>query len=369
MTLPRPQREAAPAEGQGAPAGESGEIPDDPRLLRIAEDYLERLEAGDRPTITEYTLKFPGLAAAIRTCLEGLDLMRDAIGRQRTTGPGLLGAAHDEESAPEALGDFRIVREVGRGGMGIVYEALQLSLRRKVALKVLPFASTLQTRQLQRFVNEAQAAAHLHHPNIVPVFAVGKERGVHYYAMQFIDGLSLAEMLERLRRDAGLGDDNHSAPTTEGYHPRLSWSSTQPPDQSAMHRAVPDTVQRISTQVSDWKSRDADDFFRAIAQWVRQAADGLAYAHDLGIVHRDIKPANLMLDGTGRVWVTDFGLAQIRSGGDLTQTGDLVGTLRYMSPEQANGDRQLLDHRTDIYSLGATLYELATLRANLRQQQ
>ena len=246
--------------------------------------------------------------------------------------------------------------------MGIVYEALQLSLRRKVALKVLPFASTLQTRQLQRFVNEAQAAAHLHHPNIVPVFAVGKERGVHYYAMQFIDGLSLAEMLERLRRDAGLGDDNHSAPTTEGYHSHLSSSFTRPPDRSAMHRAVPDTVQRISTQLSDWKSRDADDFFRAIAQWVRQAADGLAYAHDLGIVHRDIKPANLMLDGTGRVWVTDFGLAQIRSGGDLTQTGDLVGTLRYMSPEQANGDRQLLDHRTDIYSLGATLYELATLR-------
>jgi serine/threonine protein kinase/Tfp pilus assembly protein PilF len=263
------------------------------------------------------------------------------------------------ESLPELgrLGDFQLVREVGRGGMGVVYEAEQISLGRRVALKVLPFAAALDSRQLQRFKNEAQAAACLHHAHIVPVFGVGCERGVHYYAMQYIDGQTLAAIIKNLRGGSEWGLAGLS---TEPSDRRGAASSTTPPveEQSTEHSAV------------------VPGRFRAAALLGMQAANALEHAHQLGIVHRDIKPANLLveaasplaLEGRGveaegfRLWVTDFGLAHCRQGQvGLTVTGDLVGTLRYMSPEQALAQPTGVDHRADIYSLGATLYEFLTL--------
>jgi hypothetical protein len=350
MTLKPDRTEAGLADGYS-------EIPDDPRLVSIAEEFLARLRAGEKPTLEEYIAKYPELAAPLKTCLAGLEvvhgLVREghAIVQELPTPRG--------EHQPKVLGDFQIVCEVGAGGMGVVYEAIQISLRRRVALKVLSFAATLQQRQLQRFLNEAQAAAHLHHPHIVPVFAVGSERGVYYYAMQFIDGVSLAELLAQLRASQGIPDvvvahkSAHRPDCPEAVDDPMSTPSTRP---------LSETIQKLSQEISTLTSRDPNGFFRTVAEWIRQAAQALAHAHELGIVHRDIKPANLMLDGNSHIWVTDFGLAQIRSGNDLTQTGDLLGTLRYMSPEQAAGDRQAIDHRTDIYSLGATLYELLTLR-------
>jgi hypothetical protein len=235
---------------------------------------------------------------------------------------------------PGVLGDFRILREVGRGGMGVVYEAEQLSLGRRVALKVLPFAATMDLRHLQRFQNEARAAACLQHPHIVPVHAVGCERGVHYYAMQFIDGQSLGQVIEELRASKELN-----------------------------HRGTENTEKRQRTVVSSLCSLclcGSNDFFRRVAEWGIQAAEALEHAHSVGIVHRDIKPANLMIDGKGALWVTDFGLARTAADAGLTMTGDVLGTLRYMSPEQALAKHGLVDHRTDIYSLGVTLYELLT---------
>lgn len=334
---------------------DSTEIPDDPRLLEIARDYLARLEAGERPNLEEYVARLPELEVAVRSCLEGLNLVHQTV---RTDRVAFAASGHAASEVPlEPLGDFRILRELGRGGMGIVYEAVQMSLGRHVAIKILPFTATLQPRQLQRFLNEAQAAAHLHHPNIVPVFAVGCDRGVHYYAMQMIDGMSLAELLHSLRHDAGWKHVSRAG---------SSWISI--PEETGVSAAdadekphCPPTMKLYSSQLSTECSARRSDYFRSIARFGQQAAEALNYAHELGIVHRDIKPGNLMVDARGKVWITDFGLAQVQREADLTQTGDLLGTVRYMSPEQVQGDRTLLDQRTDIYSLGATLYELATL--------
>jgi tetratricopeptide (TPR) repeat protein len=248
------------------------------------------------------------------------------------------------------LGDFRILREVGKGGMGVVYEAEQISLRRRVALKVLPFAATMDARRLQRFHNEAQAAACLHHTNIVPVFSVGCERGVHFYAMQYIDGQPLSELIQQMRQR------EKKASTVAKGEPAAVYPT--PADAIA---STPSSAAELTPLTGE--GRRGPDYFRKVAELGMQAAEALDHAHQLGIVHRDIKPANLLLDGRGNVWITDFGLAHIQhSEASLTLTGQTVGTPRYMSPEQALAKRVSIDHRTDVYSLGVTLYELLTLR-------
>jgi tetratricopeptide (TPR) repeat protein len=197
----------------------------------------------------------------------------------------------------------------------------------------------MDPRHLQRFHNEARAAASLHHAHIVPVYAVGCERGIHYYAMQFIDGQTLAQFLERQRREAE---------TQQAGEPAIA--SPVAPAAETSARAKGTTACGPCDPAS----------FRRVAAWGVQAAAALEHAHQLGIVHRDVKPGNLLLDAQGKLWVTDFGLARLGADTGLTMTGDLVGTLRYMSPEQALAKRVVIDHRTDIYSLGVTLYELLT---------
>src|SRR5205807_1437452 len=286
-----------------------------------------------------FLARHPEIAPALSECLAGLDLLH-------TTGPKLRDPPLTASTAepPTALGDFRIVREIGRGGMGVVYEAVQLSLGRRVALKVLPFAAALDGKQLQRFKNEAQAAAHLHHQNIVPVHFVGCERGVHFYAMQYIEGQTLANVIHELR----LGERGCvSAPSLGAL--------TQP-------RSPEDVLTPPVAALSTEHSTTSPAFFRTVANFGVQAAEALEHAHQLGVIHRDIKPANLLVDASGRLWITDFGLAHCQSQPGLTMTGDLLGTLRYMSPEQALAKRITVDARTDIYSLGVTLYELLALQ-------
>jgi serine/threonine protein kinase len=330
---------------------------DDPRLLQATQEYLAELEAGQRPERRAFVARFPGLAEALAPYLDALDAVHAGGARlhQLSASPPLPATAETLPSEP--LGDFRIVSEIGRGGMGVVYEAIQLSLGRRVALKVLPFAAALDAKQLQRFKNEAQAAAHLHHPNIVAVYAVGMERGVHFYAMELIEGQNLASLVAELRGEILGVEWSHSVDqrnvSTGPYPPALH-----------TERVVVHSETRLSlgAQLTTQRSERGKVFFRTIAMLTAQAAEALEYAHGVGIVHRDVKPANLLVDAQRKVWVTDFGLAQFHADAALTQSGDLLGTLRYMSPEQAGGQRVLIDHRTDIYSLGATLYELLTLR-------
>jgi serine/threonine protein kinase len=345
--VPLPPEEARfPAAAPSA--AESTASWDDPRLLAALREYLAACEAGQPPERQAFLAQHADIAARLAECLEGLDFVRAAAGD--LPGPDLSLPSGEELALPQTLGDFQLLRELGRGGMGIVYEAVQLSLGRRVALKVLPFAAALDPRQLQRFKYEAQAAAQLYHPHIVPVYAVGCERGVHYYAMQLIEGQTLALLLRQLRQ---LRQQGGAAPSAEKSTSPWSAAIAAPPPTSAATAAS-------ATTLASWQTRRRD-FFRAVARLGLQAAEALEHAHQMGIIHRDIKPANLLLDAQGNLWITDFGLALFHHDAGLTRPGDLVGTLRYMSPEQALGKGAPIDHRTDIYSLGATLYELLTL--------
>jgi serine/threonine protein kinase/WD40 repeat protein len=347
----------------------------DDQLGQAANEYFEAIARGETPSIAEYAERYPEIAEDIRRVFPALALVGDSTSGEARQTP-FADAADCRQ-----LGDYRILREIGRGGMGIVYEAEQLSLGRRVALKVLPFAAVMDDKAIVRFKNEARAAATLDHPNIVPIHAVGNERGVYFYAMQLIEGQTLAEVVEQLRkqRDARCSIlDARSDRTSSIQHPTFSIDT------------------RPIAALSTLPAFDSREYFRAIARIGVQAARALQHAHEHGIVHRDIKPGNLMIqcshlaprneaatrtgrgpkphhvedrpwrterDGyTPKLWITDFGLARISSDASMTMTGDLLGTIRYMAPEQALGQHVVVDHRADIYSLGVTLYELLALR-------
>jgi serine/threonine protein kinase len=367
-----------------SPRGEaeaSGPAADDPRVIAALEEYQAAVQAGQAPDREAFLARHPEIAAVLADCLDGLEWMRGAAPVAAPAGAGV--------GSGTLLGDYRLLREIGRGGMGVVYEAEQLSLRRRVALKVLPFAAALDSKQLQRFQNEARAAAHLHHGNIVPVHGVGCARGVHYYAMQFIEGQTVAGLVTELRRLAGrdpLSEKITPALLSETVGRMLSGNGAATPagsadpectgpygSEAAQTRdanAVPDPAKPGWGKYSIQSSA----YFRTVAHLGVQAAEALEHAHRLGVIHRDIKPGNLLLEASSpapsgkgdgveglRLWITDFGLALCQSQAGLSITSGLVGTLRYMSPEQALAQRAVIDHRTDVYSLGATLYELLTL--------
>jgi serine/threonine protein kinase/tetratricopeptide (TPR) repeat protein len=362
-------------------AAQPAEHVDDLALGQVASDVNRCLRAGRQPNVEELVAQHPALAAQIRELVPALIVLEQL--QQKSSAPvqETLRVLHDAD-APGRLGDYQIVREIGRGGMGVVYEAEQISLSRRVALKVLPFAAVLDSKQLQRFKNEAQAAAHLHHQNIVPVYSVGCERGVHYYAMQYIEGQTLAEVIADLRRMGRRGEADSAEAPPHSQRIRsiagdlvagnLALPGTPTPGNLAATLCRPSSSPEKSSRgassstapfaaLSTERSSSSTALFLAVARLGVQAAQALEHAHSLGIVHRDIKPANLLVDLRGNLWITDFGLAHFQTDGGLTMTGDLVGTIRYMSPEQALAKRVVVDHRTDIYSLGATLYELLTL--------
>jgi serine/threonine protein kinase len=344
----------------------------EPAINLLVEELTARLYAGeaiDWPAVARAHPEHAAELSALRPALE-------ALGRLSGAGDAAVSgvAAQADGLVTGVLGDFRVIREVGRGGMGVVYEAEQVSLGRRVALKVLPFAATLDPKQLQRFKNEARAAASLYQEHIVHVYGVGCERGVHFYAMQFIDGLTLAQVIAGMhaaREDEAAGPDQTAAyarpPASSGAGqagpasgPGLGEAGPCVPLGHARPGSqAPATVEAaaLSTQFSGPKTRN---FYRTAARLVAEAADALEHAHSVGIVHRDVKPGNLIVDETGKLWVTDFGLARVGPDAGLTMSGDLVGTLRYMAPEQALARHGLADHRVDVYGLGCTLYELLT---------
>src|SRR5262249_39209349 len=239
----------------------------------LAEEFLERRRQGERPTIAEYAAKYPELADEIRACFPALLLVEDLKpDPAEATGPQEGPAGAGRGRPVERLGDYRGLREVGRGGMGVVYEAEQESLGRHVALKVLPSHALLDSKHLQRFEREAKAAAKLHHTNIVPVFGVGEQDGLHYYVMQFIAGLGLDAVLAEL--------------TQKHRHPTAS---------SAI---------RLPGQGEGATLSDAGPaYWQSVARIGMQVSEAIDYAAGQGVLHRDIKPSNLLLDAKGNVWV------------------------------------------------------------------
>ncbi|WP_337177065.1 serine/threonine-protein kinase [Paludisphaera sp.] len=277
---------------------------------------------------------------------------------------GAAGAPRFER--PRVFGDYRILREIGRGGMGVVYEAWQVSLTRRVALKVLSHGLA-DTRRRRRFEREARSAGRLHHTNIVPVFGFGEHEGTPYYVMQYIEGVGLDALLDQARRQPG-----HLAPTEAA-----TISDTPPPSgpivPEASEPSPPGCGADSESDAGDldpggmtlspgWPSEEMEDGparWKWVARLGLQAAGGLEYAHSQGVLHRDVKPSNLLLDGRGNLWLTDFGLAKWAGHQDLTQSGDIVGTVRYMPPEAFDGIR---GPAGDIYGLGLTLFELLARR-------
>lgn len=230
---------------------------------------------------------------------------------------------------PERLGDFRIVEPIGGGGMGVVFRAQQLSLGREVALKLLRPEQQHFTLARERFRREAEAIAALDHPHIVPILAVGEERGVPWFAMPLLRGLTLAEVLSALAARAP--------------------ESLEGSDLARVLGVQPDSAAVFGRSWTD-----------ACVELARQVAQALAHAHERGIRHRDVKPSNIVLGTDGRARLVDFGLAARDELDGLTRTGSQLGTLYYMAPEQLRGERSV-GVPADVYGLGVTLHECLAL--------
>jgi tetratricopeptide (TPR) repeat protein len=283
---------------------DSGEL-----LEELIAHYVDRLTEGVLLDPDAIRLRHPEIADRL---LENLEAFIEA-------GPGGPGPGGHGRQPLGTLGDYTLRRQIGRGGMGVVYEAWENSMDRRVALKVLPPGVAADERALQRFVREAKTAGQLNHSNVVGVYSTGVREGTPWYAMEFVQGETLAQILVKVKETA---------------------SETETP----------------------FGPKDQVDYFAMLARCFADVADGLQHAHSKGVIHRDIKPSNLILDGEGRLRILDFGLARLEGQESLTLTGDFVGTPLYMSPEQARRKKIPVDHRTDIYSLGATLYEMLALR-------
>jgi len=378
-------------------AAESTESLDRHPVDVLADEYSARWRCGEQPSIDEFVRRAPEHEAAIRSLFPTISLIERMSQRsyaERKSQRRCL-------TPQKIIGDFRIVREIGRGGMGIVYEAIQQSLERRVALKVLGHGIAGSPNQLQRFRREAESAARLHHTNIVPVYGIGEEEGVHFYAMQYIDGVPLADAIETVRHHSDSKNSSHARTPSHtvhtGSHGISSVDAARVPDSSVndptvispfdLDAAEPNSKVVQASQHGEaghtpsehhfvdvdathqtetaeallglFINTPARDYFQRIAQLAVQVAEALDYAHQHGVLHRDIKPSNLMLDRNGSVWIMDFGLVKILERQNLTQAGEIVGTLRYMAPEQLEGRA---DIRTDVYGLGLTLYELVTLK-------
>ena len=409
----------------------------------LADEFVLKLRGGQSPSIEHYAQAYPEHAAMIRSVFPSLMIVEKVSAKvtNESIAPTLCATRSDPtQFVPKAFDDFEILQCIGQGGMGVVYEAIQGSLQRRVALKVIHAQASASPRSRERFRREAESAAGLHHTNIVPVYGSGEDHGLQYYAMQLIHGSTLADVIVSLR--ARLGESVTQEPlgpaltldavdqlltqraispnarqpqsSQKGAH-KSSNSYTTPSTPSQNHGARGSSAPNEPTQpvqtldltlaaiqepmqgsplatdllstsipastlpasiptasILPGTSKVSQDdrsvraipmhYYRNIARLTSKVADALDYAHQSGVLHRDIKPSNLLLDQTGTIWVADFGLAFREDLEGQTQTGELLGTLRYMAPEQFVAKA---DSRSDIYSLGLTLFELLTLRPAL----
>ena len=307
-------------------------------LDKLGEQFSKAIREGKYPNIDAYTNLYPENANEIRELLESISLIE-------TFKQSRIAVSDPTARQPDftELDDYKIIREIGRGGMGIVFEAIHEPLGRKVAIKVLANNLLGDSKHLIRFRREARAAAKLRHTNIVPVFGVGTSGEHHYYVMDYIDGMSLHQWLTCLDKDRA-----HAAATVDA-NTFTDAESDQFEETGGLHQPGSERV----------LAEDMSTYQRWVAKLGISASDALHYAHAQGVLHRDIKPANLLLDRHNTLWIADFGLAKLAEQKAVTATGDIVGTPQYMPPESFEGD---YDIRSEVYALGLTLYELLTLR-------
>ncbi len=304
--------------------------PPDDALDALVFEFLEQAESAPERApgvLEELCRRNPEQAPALRQRVDSL------------VKSGLWGAPVDRpDNVPEHLGEFRLVRRLGDGGMGVVYLAEQPSVGRRVALKLIRGEHLFAQKARARFLREARAIARLDHPSIVRVYTIGEEQGLPYLAMEYVAGAGLDTLLERLAQRAPTelrGEDARAA-----------------------------LAEQLSA-VGEAAQVEAEAFARGWIEFaVRMARDtalALEHAHRRGVLHRDVKPSNLLVAADGRVRLCDFGLAALEDGDALTRTGAQLGSLPYMAPEQLRGDAAAIGPATDVYALGVTLYELITL--------
>ena len=295
------------------PKGLREDVPGDAHELALAamiDGLVTRIQAGESVQFDELCAEYPEFASDLQEVWGAL-VLTDAVASDLGRSSSSVEASHEADShtplvasLPFSIGDYTLLEVIGRGGMGVVYRALQVKLGRDVAVKMIHENRPLNPENRHRFLAEAEANARLDHPGIVPVYEVSEFEGHPFFSMQLVRGETLADKLRR-----------------------------GPLPQREAARIMVDVCQAI------------------------------AFAHSQGVLHRDIKPSNILIDGEGRVRVTDFGLAKLADSGiSLTRSGSILGTPSYMSPEQASGRANLLGPATDIYSLGSVLYHLLTGR-------
>ncbi|MDO5567371.1 MAG: serine/threonine-protein kinase, partial [Planctomycetia bacterium] len=360
-------------------------------LEEVADEFVKEFRDGKSPSIDAYVEQYPEYAEDIRELFPTLLLLERGGKREALSDLSSFATPEDHSPCPTKLADFVIIREIGRGGMGVVYEAEDPALGRRVALKVLRTSPGDEEQAIRRFHREAKMAAQLHHTNVVPVFGTGASDDKFYYIMQYIPGTSLDQLLSEFNRLARerkhdtavtvrikeLADKvkyNAATELKEGDSSQTNREHRDDPAEDIMSLTPRFARRHSTTERSNWGKGAAGTAFEQIkdnpylhsfpdlntfvCQVGIQVAQALGYAHRHGILHRDIKPSNLLLDESGIAWVTDFGLAKPQSEDDLTREGQIIGTLRYMAPEGLEGN---FVPQSDIFSLGLTLYELLTL--------
>lgn len=305
-------------------------------IEEIASLYLEQLRNGETIDIEDFIQSWPQFDTELREFLPLVAAMEDWKSEKELE---VVKTPMPREFDIARLGECRILREIARGGMGVIFEAEQEPIGRRVAVKLLPWKFGSHSKWSKQFRREARIAARLQHPNIVPVFSFGEEDGRFYYVMPLIEGVGFDHLITRFKGGAAAVDIEDLITEYRG-----SGFGTTTPFQT-----------EITTQTRLFKRNN----WQQVVKLATQIAGALRYAHKQGTLHRDIKPANLLIDRSGKGWVADFGLALGRERALSEQRGPMAGTLRYMAPEQFEG---VVNEQTDLYSFGATLFELCTLQ-------